>query len=244
MVHATMDLYKCTERIWKLCRLQHLDRLQLLKTMKIFLKEQGITILRIILEILAFIPVFFILLGLYFETLPLGLDFMSGMLILSIVYILFFIVSWVIRFRSKKSKKIGKSTHFDKAILNLTTTIAAVFTTILIWGLFDMYTQKPPQLFPLNDPAATYTIIKYESGYGIKYKTDKKTEANLTKNCTWIQRKLECQDKYIQDFTATVGLSPTSLDKFVGKEVIVDGFFGNSGNDQMVLFNISSIYEK
>lgn len=212
--------------------------------MKIYFKQQVLTILRVILEMLAFIPVFFILLGLYFEPFPLSLDFMSGMIILSIAYILFFIASWVIRFRSKKSKRIVKSTHFDKAILNLTTTIAAVFVTILIWGLFDMYTEKPPQLFPLNDQAATYTVVKYENGYGIKYDTDKQTKANLTKNCTWIQRKLECKDEFIQDFTATVGLSPTNLDQFVGKEVIVDGSFGNSGNNQMVLFNISSIYEK
>lgn len=212
--------------------------------MKIYFKQHSVTILRFILEILAFIPVFFALLGLYFEPFPLSLDFMSGMIILSILYILFFITSWVIRFRPKTSKKILKSTHFDKAILNLTTTIAAIFVTILIWGLFDMYTEKPPQLFPLNDPTGTYTIVKYESGYGIKYNTDKQTMANLTKNCTWIQRKLECRDEYIQDFTATVGFSPTNLDQFVGKEVIVDGSFGNSGNNQMVMFNIKSIYEK
>ncbi len=202
------------------------------------------TILRIILEMLAFIPVFFILLGLYFEPLPLGLDFMSGMTILSFIYILFFITSWVIRFRHKAKNMILKNIYFDKAILNITTTISAIFTALLIWGLFDMYTEKPPQQFPLNDPTATYTVVKYENGYGINYNTDKQTEANLTKNCTWIQRKLECSDEYIQDSAAIVGFSPTNLDKFVGKEVIVDGSFGNSDNNQMVLFNISSIYEK
>jgi len=212
--------------------------------MKIYFKQQGVTILRIILEILAFIPVFLILLGLYFEPLPLGFNYMSGMIVISIVYILLFITSWVIRFRHKANKRILKNTYFDNAILNLTTTIAAIFTAILIWGLFDMYTQKPPQLFPVNDPTATYRVVKYENGYGIKYNTDKQTDANLTKNCTWIQRKLECSVEYIQDLTATVGLSPTNLDQFVGKEVIVEGSFGNSGNNQMVLFNISSIYEK
>lgn len=108
-----------------------------------------------------------------------------------------------------------------------------------------MYTQKPPQLFPINDPHATYTVIKTGNEYSINYRTDRETDLNRIESCNWIERKLNCKTQYIKDLTATVGLSPKNLEYFVGKQVSVTGSFGTTGKEGNRLFiNISSIEEK
>lgn len=82
-----------------------------------------------ILQLVAFVPIFFILATWYNEPLALSLDFFSFIAILSIIYIILFITSIVIRLRT------SQKTTIDKVILKSSFVLSLGFFALLAYSI-------------------------------------------------------------------------------------------------------------
>lgn len=80
---------------------------------------------------------------------------------------------------------------------------SVIFFTVLALLLLGLIPDKPPQLFPLDDPSGTYTITHTDSGYMIHYDTT--TEKS--------------------DVLAFVGNSPVKYSSLANRRLEIEGEF-------------------
>ncbi|GEM_PF-2605129 len=98
--------------------------------------------------------------------------------------------------------------------------IAIGMVTYLAWSLTH---EQPPQLFPFNDPDATYTITKHGENYMLKYEST--GDMNTRQVCDLISGKTECRTEVDREIEAMIGKSDVPLEPLLGARVKVDGNF-------------------
>ena len=100
---------------------------------------------------------------------------------------------------------------------------------VLIIGLFSfmiyaIMNEPPPQLFPLDDPQAIYTITKNDKIYGVHYKST--SDINKSYSCTWEEnQEKSCEWILNNDIESYVDSADISLDPYIGVPVELEGVF-------------------
>lgn len=96
-----------------------------------------------------------------------------------------------------------------------------------VFFLYNLFHDSPPNLFPFNDPDATYSISVAPDStlYVLRYTTT--SDRNRSYNCSWNKNgNKDCRWEANNNISGVaIGKSPINLKKFVNKNVKINGEF-------------------
>lgn len=148
--------------------------------------------------------------------------------VLVLILILIFLSGWIVlkTFRPVLEGRMVYTPFKGWALVGYFTDLLVSLAVLTLLALFSLslFNDSPPQLFPLNDSRATYTLTFEDGLYYLKY--DSTSNKNTSIDCSFGANGGKiCQNMINNHETVLVGDSPVELSPWVGKPLKVEGNF-------------------
>lgn len=142
--------------------------------------------------------------------------------------------------------KIVKIIQAEDSVLSKKHPVRTVLITgcfiFSLWFIYNLFHESPPDLFPFDDPEATYSINKIDDIYYLSYKAT--SDRNKHYICEWPENgEKRCSWETNKDISGvTIGKSPVDLELFLNNDLRLDGSFAYS--DKQCIVNICKDFQR